>query len=111
MATYPQQFEEMRLTWGNFQVSLEWIGEGTCGDYDEEDMDDIPLLRFSCYKYDDKAGEFAEVNDASYCTNLHTGINRYIATRALLRLMEACIDGCHKREFERLSWMREEDFL
>jgi len=30
----------------NIVVSLEYIGEGLSGDYDEEDPEDVPLLRF-----------------------------------------------------------------
>jgi len=32
------------------RVELEWIGEGYEGDYDPEDPEDVPLLRFTVYR-------------------------------------------------------------
>ena len=38
------------LTIKNVSVELEDIGEGLSGDYDPNDKDDIPLLRFTVLK-------------------------------------------------------------
>ena len=52
-------------------MDLDDLGEGDNGDYDPEDVDDTPLLRFSFYR---KAGEndpdeeLMEIHDSSYCT-------------------------------------------
>jgi len=70
------------------RVTLEWIGEGNSGDYNPEDPNDCPLLRFSVSRWY-KAGESpkshftdyahdwvfdgdecVQVSDASYCTQL-----------------------------------------
>lgn len=47
---------------GKYRVDLDYIGEGYCGDYDEDDDKDEPLMRFTVFKDDE------EMNDGSYCT-------------------------------------------
>lgn len=54
----------MKLIRDNIIIKLEHIGEGYNGDYDEEDPNDVPLLRFTIFK----DGE--QLNDGSYCTTL-----------------------------------------
>ena len=61
------------------KVELADIGEGISGDYNENDPEDMPLLRFDVSVRDsknvplddDRIGEdWEEVEDASYCTNI-----------------------------------------
>jgi hypothetical protein len=46
----------------NWTLEWEYIGEGTCGEYDPKDNEDIPLLRANLY-YKNR-----ECEDGSYCT-------------------------------------------
>lgn len=94
---------------GNVRVEIEWIGEGIQGDYDEDDSEDIPLLRFSVYKREE--GDYwEEVDDASYCTQLPATIHPNIARRAARYIMdwvEAPLKEGYsiKKICERLSWL------
>lgn len=50
------------------RVDLEYIGEGYNGDYDPNDPEDEPLLRFTLIDVSD--GDWNPVDDASYCTTI-----------------------------------------
>lgn len=106
-------FEAIILTRGNYRVEFEWLGEGNSGDYDATDATDVPLLRFSCYMYDDVTGDWLEVPDASYCTQLETDTPDIILVRALLVLLKELEEhGEHvKKIMEGHSWMKAEDFI
>ncbi len=54
------------------KVELEHIGEGYQGDYDENDPEDAPLMRFTAYVRDpeDPDMDWEVVEDSSYCTYL-----------------------------------------
>lgn len=54
------------------RVSLVNLDEGINGDYNEEDPDDVNLLRFDVSYRDPSQGinDWEEVDDASYCTNI-----------------------------------------
>ena len=95
------------LTIKNVSVELEDIGEGLSGDYDPNDKDDIPLLRFTVLK----DGE--PVDDASYCTQVPTDITPTEATNVLATIMnevaEPLAQGYSiKKMCERLSWIDRE---
>ena len=95
------------LTIKNISVELEDIGEGLSGDYDPEDKDDIPLLRFTVLKDDEP------VEDASYCTQVPTDITPTEATTVLATIMnevaEPLAQGYSiKKMCERLSWIDRE---
>ena len=61
---HPDCTVEMMLEEDGIRVEWEDIGEGICGDYNPEDPDDIPLLRFSVSILLD--GQWEAVEDASY---------------------------------------------
>jgi hypothetical protein len=106
-------FEEMELIDGPFKVEWEYIGEGLSGDYDEEDEDDEPLLRFSCYE---KVGENWEpIDDSSYCTQLAVTTPRSVLEHGLLAIMSELKDAMErgsgvKRAMEQMSWISSKDF-
>lgn len=60
-------------------VRADWcdLGEGLCGDYDPDDPDDIPLLRFDVYFWDDM---WVPIDDASYCTLMPATADRKVLT-------------------------------
>ena len=73
-----QMFEELELRRGNLRVTWEYIGEGLSGDYNHEDPQDVPLLRFTVSRRipgmaDDtgvEPDEWQQLDDASYCTRM-----------------------------------------
>ena len=70
-------------------VSLNWdCGEGRGGDYDEDDEDDVPLLRFDVSKRISKvkAGrgyQAEDLQDSSFCTLLMATDDRKLLTQAV----------------------------
>lgn len=62
------KFKSLILEREDFRVTLDYVGEGVCGDYDPDDEQDEPRLRFYCDKLSRAYGEWCEVDDASYCT-------------------------------------------
>lgn len=102
-------FEELVVIHGNNMVSIEWIGEGVDGDYNENDAGDLPMLRFYCSKYNDEVGDFEELPSGSYCTNLTTATPRsalLIYADMLLTAIEEGEDYRHK--LEELTWIKKE---
>ena len=119
---------DIELIEGNVKVCLEFLGEGSCGDYDAEDPNDEPLLRFSVYgnraeieKKNDSTDDYAwdgggdgepwvALADASYCTNLPATLPEADQRAALAVLMLEVKDPVEdghpiKKLCERLSWI------
>lgn len=99
---------EYLLTVGNVRVRLSHIGEGIFGDYDPNDKEDIPLLRFDVEKFDN--GDWEPVDDASYCTRIEA--DRYFtdviaAMTVIMTEVYAAVEDGHsiKKTCERLSWI------
>lgn len=103
-----KDFKEIALTKGNRRVIWEYIGEGWSGDYNEDDPQDTPLLRFSCFRRDGK--EWGEMPDASYCTRMPLNSPAKILKEAAKIIVEAIQDCQYKRRLEELSWFCPEDF-
>jgi len=93
----------------NRRVTWEWIGEGWSGDYDENDPQDTPLLRFYCDKK--VKGGWEEMSDASYCTRMPITSPKDYLKRAAEIILQAIEDGgSYKKRLEELSWFCPEDF-
>jgi len=114
MSDYNVSFVEVELIWKSMRVTWEWIGEGNEGDYNPDDPEDTPLLRFSCDHYiitDDGDGYWEGMEDASYCTQLPVDTPMRHLVKAAGIIMEAIdTDSSYKRELEHLSWFCPEDF-
>lgn len=98
----------MELIDGNVMVELVHEGEGFHGEYDPTDPDDQPLLRFSVYQRGE--GEWEQVENASYCTQLNAGISlsdQIQICRTILGRVKPLInsDKSLRRECEDLSWL------
>lgn len=90
------------------KVVWEHIGEGYGGDFQENDPEDTPLFRFSCYQQ--KGAEWEEMTDASYCTLMPVPSPEAHLRRAAELIMGA-IEACdYKRRLEELSWLQPSDF-
>ena len=92
----------------NRRVTWEWIGEGWSGDYNEDDINDLPLLRFSCDRKID--GQWEQMEDASYCTRMPISTPIQTLARAAAIILEAIEDVCYKKRLEELSWLEPLDF-
>ncbi len=94
-------------------VAVEWeyLEEGYCGDYDEDDPEDEPLLRFTVSQRESgKNGPFRQVDDASYCTHVSAFTPQKILRQYLILILDEVYDevvagNSIKRICERISWI------
>lgn len=98
----------MELIRGIVKVELESIGEGYNGDYDPDDPEDQPLLRFTVLKLVD--GEWEQIDDASYCTELPEStpndLQGLVLTFIMDEVYDAVVGGASiKKRCELLSWL------
>jgi hypothetical protein len=106
----------VRLTRNDVTVEWESIGEGFNGDYDPEDPDDQPLLRFYVSRRSvSPSGLVAwdEVEDASYCTQVPEATPAPVLAKLLEQLMDEFYEPVTqgrsvKKLGERLSWISPE---
>lgn len=100
-------------------VRVDWYndGEGLSGDYDEDDPEDVNLLRFDVYYRTDIDDEWTEVEDASYCTRMPADTKMDILIRSAkvlykeyCNVLESDPEQSVKKLGERLSWISPEDF-
>jgi hypothetical protein len=102
--TYP----DISLEWGDRKVSLCHIGEGYDGNYNPEDPEDTPLMRFDIYERVN--GEWEAMDDASYCTAIPATVSKAKLSKALLIIMEGTYGRERvKKAAEGLSWLTEGD--
>ena len=98
------------------KVMVEWVdlGEGISGDYDENDTDDVALLRFDVSVKHKGEDDWTGVEDASYCTQMPADdTDEKILKKGLEMIMdevfEAVVEGHSiKKCCEQLSWISPE---
>lgn len=73
-------FKEILVENDRFMLSLVHIDEGYNGDYEEDDFEDSPLLRFDLSEMVD--GEWVNVRDGSACTMLDARSDRNFLEKA-----------------------------
>ena len=108
----------MQLIRGVARIDLDHIGEGWEGDYDPEDENDQPLLRFDCFRkaepgFEDCGDETPDgwiaLHDGSYCTQVPataTGEQQQAILEVLMGLLEeGIVAGRVKKAGERASWV------
>ena len=84
------------------------LARGFSGDYDPDDPDDVPLVRFSCLKREGK--EFEAIDDTSYCTRIPIDTERdvlkHLAEVVMKELKRAIEGGGNpKKAMEYMSWV------
>ena len=93
---------DLELIKDSVKVSLSWIGEGLCGDYDENDTEDEKLLRFDVYKYVtyemDYPSEWKSIEDASYCTLIRDDATDKAKIQCMIQIMEEVYDKVSSNE-------------
>jgi hypothetical protein len=67
-------FDEITVENKKFSLTLDWIGEGIFGDYDNEDANDAPLLRYWVSQKID--GVWDDVHNGSACCLLKASDKR-----------------------------------
>lgn len=90
-------------------VEINFIGEGWDGEYNIDDPNDRPLLRFDVSRRLDD-GTLEAVDDASYCTMLRADARDVLvkeAAKLILReVRDAVLGGSSvKKTCEKLSWV------
>ena len=100
------------IEYGNYKIVFVDIGEGLNGEYNPDDPDDIPLLRFDSYTLVND--DWEPIDDGSYCTQVRADAeDRVLDTLAAtiaIGLADACKNGSSpKRYLERMSWISEKD--
>lgn len=110
----------MSATDGFLRVDWSNIGEGYCGDYDEDDPEDENLLRFDVYVRNPSCGDNAEdwekwdtVEDASYCTLMPADADRETLENGIRKIFAEYrnaithypINFSVKKMGESLSWI------
>lgn len=89
------------------RIDLVWIGEGNDGNYDPDDPDDEPLMRFDVSHRDKKGDKWEQVDDGSYCTQLSRDLPRETLMKAAKLLLREIGNRYDKRRMEELSWIDE----
>lgn len=104
---------------GDVKVCLEYIGEGSNGDFINDGIDK-PLMRFSVVKkepcdddIDHPDWNWVEVDDSSYCTQIPVDTDKTIMTELasiiLNRVQESVMDeDSIKKLCQELSWIDED---
>ena len=112
----PEYFLDIDLRRGNHRVVIEYIGEGRSGDYDPEDPEDRPHLRFACFEHDGVTDDldcddcWEHITDGSYCTLLTTDVPLQEIVRFAGILMDVLENNENPRkELEGLTWWRPDE--
>jgi hypothetical protein len=101
-------FQGVYLAVGDKRVTWEYLGEGYSGDFNPKDKKDVPLLRFSCSRWD--TGTWDELDSASYCTCMPVNAQiRHLIEGARL-IMEAIQDVDYKHRLQELTYLNLTDF-
>ncbi|OGR90644.1 MAG: hypothetical protein A2V88_10330 [Elusimicrobia bacterium RBG_16_66_12] len=95
---------------GGVRLTLEWMGEGWSGDYNPNDKEDEPLMRFFVER---KVGHSWEpVEDASFCTRIPASIpmsRKIVLAKMILNAMCDAVQSpgmrSPKKIGESLSWI------
>jgi hypothetical protein len=80
------KFEEIEVHNKKYSLSFCYLGEGADGDYDPENPDDAPLLRYDvCKKVD---GEWEPLRNGSACCQLSANEKRAALKKAAKEMLE-----------------------
>ena len=91
---------------GDVRVTIEYLGEGWSGDYNEDDASDEPLLRFTAtdLKHEEGAQGY-RARDSSYCTAVAAWVPKPILQAwAMQMALELKGLSSWKRTCEAWSW-------
>jgi hypothetical protein len=103
-------FKEVVLERENKRIIWEYIGEGYDGEYNPNDVNDSPLLRFVCSELNEKDNQWYEMDNASYCTRLLVNTPYRILIFAGVVILNALNKPPYQKKLEELSWLCLKDF-
>lgn len=114
MTIYHEEFTDLILERDNKRVVWEYIGEGHQGDYNADDPNDKPMLRFCCDRWSPYVGtiggEWEGYEDASYCTRMPVDTPIVILVQAAAQILEMLDHESYKKKLEAASWFCPQDF-
>ena len=101
-------WEDLTLIEGDTRVELTHADEGWSGDYNADNPDDAPLVRFYVARKVD--GEWQDVDDASYCTAVTLAATVKQRSR-MARIIMDSVSGhtSIKKICEELSWLNNDN--
>jgi hypothetical protein len=92
---------------GQVKVDIGWIGEGSSGDYNPEDPNDEPLLRFTVTDLTKRA---RDSQDNSLCTSINAVLPKPMLIDVCRHIAECIVSEEHwKRMLESKSWLNSDD--
>ncbi len=94
------------------KIEMDYIGEGLSGDYQKDDPDDMPLLRFTVFQKELTEITWKEVEEASYCTNVPVNTSRGHLVYMLENIMICIAEDIRneksiKKKCQEFSWLCE----
>lgn len=102
-----ENFQDIQLHRGDKKVQIEYCDEGYNGEFDPNDPEDVPLLRFSCFKLLSEWGndgrEYESMDSASYCTQLPVDTPFAELCDFARKVMDAIQEKEYKNKLEELS--------
>lgn len=99
----------IKFEFDEYAVEFTYIGEGLCEEYNEDDPDDIPLIRFYVLEKN-KDGEWEDMEDGSYCTLLPTD-TPVILLENFAGIINSRIEDSYspRKTLEELTWVTVND--
>ena len=99
------EFDCIDITNKKFNLVLDYIGEGIEGDFDEDDENDVPLLRYWISEKVD--GEWQDVHNGSACCLLKATDKRSAIKKAAKAMLDI-VSNANKEELnsvvQMISW-------
>jgi len=99
--------QEITVSMGALKIVWEHLGEGRFGDYNPDDSEDDPLMRFTVLIYSNKEKDYVPVEDGSYCTLIEvdkaTAFELEILGQMILTSFKNSTNP--KRTLEAASWL------
>lgn len=111
---YPHIWDSVGETYTISQkVQVQWVrlGEGNCGSYNPDDPEDVELLRFDVYFWNDELNRFVQPQDASYCSQVSASVSedKLIELSKHIAVTVQDSPNKYKRLLEQLSWLSDKE--
>ena len=88
-------FETVELIKDNVLVEIDWLEDGLSGEYQADDPDDVPMLRFtvcSCPYVDTEFRHWDPVRNASYVMQIPIDTPRAVLEKLAQKIMDKVFD-------------------
>ena len=92
-----------------YRVDFDYIGEGNSGEYDPDDPDDVPRLRFYVMEWNQETEEHDEMEDTSWCTLMTPLTPVPLLELFAMNLLDAALSISPDRALQALTWTTERE--